>query len=104
MRIYAKSALLAGVAVSALALAGFSGPAAAFDDVHWQWNKLIDENITINGDINVDLNPSGMFELEKLQLFIGDVTANSDVHGIYNYQPSSGGTGTIDFTVDWSGT
>jgi hypothetical protein len=100
MKIHAKAALLAGVAAGTLVLAG---PASAFDNVNWQWNKLVSENVTIDGNIDVNLNPSGMFELEKLQLFIGDAIASSNVSGIDNNQPSDGGAGTIDFTVAWSG-
>jgi hypothetical protein len=100
MKMHAKAALLAGVAAGTLALAG---PASAFDNVNWQWNKLVSENVTIDGNIDVNLNPSGMFELEKLQLFIGDAIASSNVSGIDNNQPSDGGAGTIDFTVAWSG-
>lgn len=100
MKMHMKAALLAGIAAGTLALVS---PASAFDGVHWEWNKLVRENVNINSDIDIDLDPSGMFELEKLQLFIGNVNATSTVSGIYNNQPTEGGTGTIDFTVAWSG-
>jgi hypothetical protein len=104
MRNLSKTALLAGVAAGVMGLTGFAGSAMAFDVVNWEWYKTKIENINVDGTVNFDLNPSGWVEIEKLQLFIGDATATSTVNSIYNNQPSSGGDGTISFTVDWSGT
>jgi len=104
MRNLSKTALLAGVAAGVMGLTGFAGSAMAFDTVNWTWNKEIRERINIDGNISFDLNPTGWVELEKLQLFIGDASATSTVNSIYNNQPSSGGDGTVSFTVDWTGT
>ena len=97
-----KTILLAGAAAGILGL-GLSGPALAFDTVNWDWEKVILENVAIDGQVNLNLNPSGMVELEKLQFFIGDAIATSTVNGVYNMQPSQGGDTTVSFTVDWSG-
>jgi len=104
MRKRSKSTLLAGVAAGVLGLTGMAGSALAFDTVNWDWEKVVLENVSIDGQVAFDLNLSGLTELEKLQLFIGDVNATSTVSSIYNNQPSLGGDGTISFTVDWSGT
>lgn len=104
MRNVSKTALLAGVAAGMLGLSGFAGPALAFDAVTWTWDKAKAETITVDGNITFDLNPSGWVELEKLQVFIGDLNATSTVSGIDNYQPQDGvNTGTINFTVDYAG-
>lgn len=103
MRNRSKTILLAGAAAGAMAL-GLSGPAMAFDTVNWDWEKVVLENVAIDGQVTLDLNPSGLVELEKMQIFIGDAIASSEVSNINNNQPSSGGNGTVSFTVDWSGT
>jgi len=104
MRKLSKSTLLAGVAAGVLGLTGMAGSALAFDTVNWDWEKVVLENVAIDGQVKFDLNLTGLTEVEKLQLFIGDVNATSTVSSIYNNQPSLGGDGTVSFTVDWNGT
>lgn len=85
MRLYNK-ALLGGVA--ALALAGVTTSAAnAMDSTNWRWNLLIDTNIDENIRINVNIDPVGKVLDEVFQMQIGDVTATSSVHDIYNWKP-----------------
>jgi hypothetical protein len=86
--------LLGSAAVVALAL-GYSSDAKAFDDVDWNWNKEVTsvENITINVDDQFDI--SGMVEVEKIQMNIGDVTATSVVSGVDNNPPGVGQDGTV---------
>ncbi|MCB1682135.1 MAG: hypothetical protein KDI65_09390 [Alphaproteobacteria bacterium] len=84
-----KTLLLASASVMVL---GFGATSAkAFDDVDWEWNKVVTstENITVNIDDNFDI--SGLVEIEKIQMNIGDVTANSIVSGITNSDPGTGG-------------
>ncbi len=85
-----KTKLLASAAVLALAL-GTASPAKAFDNVDWNWDKQVTsvENITIT--VNDTFDWSGLVEIEKLQVNIGDVTAESTVHDINNNPPVEGG-------------
>ncbi|HIC79942.1 MAG TPA: hypothetical protein EYH07_16170 [Kiloniellaceae bacterium] len=99
-----KSVLLCGAAIAALGLA--ASPAAAFDEVDWHWDLEVIEHVTKDVDIDVDIDPVGLVLLEDLQIYIGDVTAESYVNGVYNNQPNEGGgmaSGTIDFTVTLDG-
>ena len=82
-----KTHLLGGVALSALALSLASGPAQAFDEVHWKWNAYISEYAKIHVDVDVYNDPTGLVQIEKLQMQIGDVKAESIVHDIENNQP-----------------
>jgi hypothetical protein len=83
------------VGASALALTSFTAPAGAFDVVHWEWWKIVDEHIDKDVRIRIDIEPTGLVELENLQIFIGDLTATSYVYDIYN-RPPAGGDGTVD--------
>ena len=100
---------------SAAAIAMFvAAPSAAFafDAVNWEWNKTVTETVDIDIDINAEFDPTGLTQVEKLQIQIGDVEATSSVHDIDNNQPAGagGGTGTFSetfvfdtFTVEGSG-
>lgn len=99
-----RSVLMLGGAVTALLAFGAGSSASAFDTVHWSWYQRVHEHVDI--DVNVDpgtLVPTGIVDLEKLQVFIGDVNAVSVVKHVTNNQPSEGTNGTVDFTVNWSG-
>jgi hypothetical protein len=93
-------ALLAGVAASALT---FGSSAFAFDNVDWNWNQNVNTNVNVNANVTTNIDPTGLVDLEKLQLMIGDVSATSTVDGIYNNQPTQAGNGTVSFDVNWSG-
>jgi hypothetical protein len=41
--------------------------------------------------VNIDVEPTGLLELEKWQLSFGDIKADASVYGIYNH-PGDGGT------------
>ena len=99
MRMHSRMALLAGVAASALT---FGSSAFAFDNVDWNWNQNVNTTVNVNADVTTNIDPTGLVDLEKLQLMIGDVTANSTVDGIYNNQPTQAGDGTVSFNVNWS--
>lgn len=87
---YRKLRLLAGTAAATLPFA-LAAPASAFDEVHWEWNKVIDEYINKDITIDVTFTPDGMLELQDLQVFIGDVDADSIVHDITNNAPTTNG-------------
>jgi len=89
------TALLGAVAMSALA----GGSAMAFDGVRWTWDKTVKEHVNIDVDIDIDNDPTGIVEVEKLQIFLGNATATSTVHDIHNYQYDPGTK--IDYTYCW---
>ena len=78
--------------------------AFAFDEVNWIWDKQVTENVDIDIDVNAVLEPTGLTEIEKLQIQIGDVSASSSVHDIENNQPAGegGGTGTFSETFTFT--
>ncbi len=93
-----KTLLLASASVLVL---GFGSTSAqAFDDVDWEWNKTVTsiEDINITVDDNFDL--SGLAEIEKIQMNIGDVTATSVVSNINNNAPGEGGQDGGVVTID----
>lgn len=85
-----RSLLLSATAMAALLGASSSG-AMAFDEVNWTWNKLVDENVVIDINIANDLVPSGLVEVEKLQMHFGNINAKAKVEGIYNNAAGEGG-------------
>ncbi len=80
-----KKVLLASAAIAMMGMA--SQPAMAFDTVDWEWNKLITENVTKDVTVTIDIQPTGMTEIEKMQIMIGDVTATSTVTDFSNNPP-----------------
>jgi hypothetical protein len=66
-------------------------PAMAFDNVNWSWKKDVHEKVDIDVYIDVDVESTGLVEVEKLQIFLGNVSATSYVTDIYNNQPDVGG-------------
>lgn len=86
--------LLASAAVMALSL-GSSTQARAFDEVNWDWDKQVTSIENINIDVTDSFDPSGLVEIEKTQVNIGDVTASSVVEGIDNSPPGANEDGTV---------
>lgn len=101
-----KAMLLGSAGAVALGLGLAATSALAFDDVNWTWNKTIDERVRKQIDIISTINPTGMTEIEKLQIYIGDVSATSTVHDIYNNPPTQdeGGTVIINEIFDFATT
>ncbi|MFZ4761772.1 MAG: hypothetical protein ACOYK8_03030 [Alphaproteobacteria bacterium] len=97
MRNHSKKTLMATAAVLSMVLV--SGQAMAFDNVSWDWNSTVTQSIAEDINITVDANPSGIVNIEKLQLQIGDVTANSNVSGFQNNAFSDGTTTSGPFVV-----
>ncbi len=97
---HTRKLLLASTACAVLAL-GFSSDASAFDDVNWTWNKTVTENVLKDVDYDLVTTPTGMVEVEKIQMNIGDVNASSVVSGIDNNPPGigEGGTVTVNETI-----
>jgi len=89
------TALLTAVAVTAFSAA----PASAFDGVNWTWEKDVREHVNIWVNINVCNDPTGLVEIEKLQIFLGDATAYSKVAfvNVDMYDPG----GHWDFSWCW---
>lgn len=98
MRKFNKSALLAGA--SALALGLTLNQAKAFDEVDWDWFKLVDENVVIDVDIDTILTPTGHVEVEKLQISLGDKNAVAFLDNFSNDLPLSGETVQTTLTGD----
>ena len=84
-----KTALMGGVAALALSVGtvGFGVEAEAFDEVHWHWDKHINELVTKNINIDINIDPIGDITDQVLQMQIGDVTARSSTHDIDNIKP-----------------
>lgn len=92
--------LLRATAISVVLSLGFhSNGALAFDNVNWNWEKDVNEQVNKTTNINIDLNPSGELELEKIQAQIGDVTADSTVTGVHNNPPVDLADGTVHFST-----
>ncbi|MGB3810611.1 MAG: hypothetical protein WA943_10980 [Parvibaculum sp.] len=98
-----RAVLMLGGATTALLAFGVGSSALAFDDVNWTWDQTVTQTLDINVDVNGTFDPTGLVDVEKLQVFIGDVKAVSVVKDIHNNQPSEGTDGTVDFTVSWNG-
>ena len=98
-----KTGLLATVSAAAMCVMA-AAPASAFDRVNWTWDAQVIETVTKTINIDADLVPTGMVMMEDLQVYIGDVSANSLVVGVANNQPQGGGLvdlGTRDISFDY---
>lgn len=82
-----KKLLLASAAVVVMGLGLAPKPALAFDELNWSWDKTVTEDVTKTVNVNIESNPTGMLELEKIQMQIGDVTATSTVTNVTNNPP-----------------
>ena len=106
MRALHKTRLMGSAAGAALVL-GLAGPALAFEEVDWEWNKSVDELVVKRVTINAEIVPTGMVEVEKVQIQIGDVSATSEIHDVDNspFREGAGGGGAavlIDETFNFS--
>lgn len=85
-----KSARVLAASLGVLAVGAMATPAMAFDNVDWTWNKKITQNEYINVYINLNVDTTGLVEVEKLQIFLGNLSAQSTVSHIYNSQDQDG--------------
>ncbi len=90
-----KSMRTLAVSLGVLTVCAMASPAMAFDNVRWSWTKDVREHVDIDVDIDINVNSTGLVEVEKLQIFFGNVTAQSNVHGIVNNQYNPG------FEIQW---
>ncbi|MBL9097122.1 MAG: hypothetical protein JNK07_09365 [Alphaproteobacteria bacterium] len=82
-----KSARTLAASLGVLAVGALAAtPAQAFDKVDWNWYKTINQNEYINVHIDLDVDTTGLVEVEKLQIFFGNLNAYSSVSNIFNYQ------------------
>ncbi|ANK79457.1 MAG: hypothetical protein TEF_00640 [Rhizobiales bacterium NRL2] len=97
-----KQWLYAGTAAAALSFGlAVSGPAQAFEEVNWSWDKDVVETVDIDVDITSAMEPVGLTEVEKLQVAIGNQTATATLGTFNNAPPAEGGT--VDGTVTFEG-
>jgi hypothetical protein len=94
-----KTGLLAGASAIAFGYLAMAS-AYAFDQVNWRWDATVTEQVNKTVNVNINLEPTGMVMLEDLQIQVGDVTATSEVHDIYNNAPG-GGTPPTSLAVQW---
>ena len=101
-----KKNLLATASAAAICMMAVA-PASAFDRVNWTWTAKVNETVTKTIGINAALVPTGMVMIEDLQVYIGDVTADSTVTNIDNNQPAGSdvaeGPFDLEFTYDVNG-
>lgn len=89
-----KSARIVAASLGVLAFGAMAAtPAMAFDKVNWTWKANVNEWVNINACIHLNVDISGMVQVEKLQIFLGDAKAESTVHDITNtpFYPGAGG-------------
>jgi hypothetical protein len=96
-----KKSLLATASAAAICMMA-AAPASAFDRVNWTWDATVVENVTKDITIAAALVPTGMAMIEDLQVFIGDVTADSMVTGIENNQPAGGDVAQGPFDLQFT--
>lgn len=87
-------------ATAATALIAMAPAAYAFEEVDWTWDANIDQNVTIDIDIDSTITPSGAIQIEKLQMHFGDLSSSSVVDGVYNNASVGEGTGTGTVIID----
>lgn len=85
-----KRFYLATASVIALGI-GAAAPAQAFDEVNWSWDKDVQFTEFVDISITDSFDLSGMVEVEKIQVNLGDITATSTVTGVYNEPPGEDG-------------
>jgi hypothetical protein len=86
--------------VSAIALVLVATPAFAFNEVDWSWDNEIDQKIHINIGIDASNSfyPTGLTQLEQLQVSAGNISAYSNQNDTaFNVnRDSAGGPVTVD--------
>ena len=101
MNTFGKATLLAGASAVAMGLA--TTQASAFEEVDWDWYTDIYEKVLIKVKIDPEFDPSGMVQVEKLQIFVGDVKANAWVEAVL-HKPAAPGHDIVRLESGGSGT
>lgn len=65
-------------------------PAMAFDNIEWNWKNDTKQHTDIDVDVDVNVDSTGLVQIEKLQIFLGNVKAESYVKDITNNPGSTG--------------
>lgn len=78
-----KAALYASASALVLGMA-IASPANAFDKIDWDWDNEIDQDVNVDVDIYVDVDPSGLVQVEKLQISLGNKSAESRLDSFVN--------------------
>jgi len=97
MRVLNKKMLSSAAAVAMIV--AMPSAAFAFDAVDWTWKNKVTGGTDIDIKVKKALVPTGLTQVEKIQVQIGDVNAKSVVSGIDNNQPTGGteaGTVLVD--------
>jgi hypothetical protein len=80
-----KSARTLAASLGVLAFGALAAtPAMAYDNIEWNWKNDTKQYTDIDVYIDVDVESTGLVQVEKLQIFLGDVTATNTVAHIYN--------------------
>lgn len=88
-----KSARTLAASLGVLAVGALAAtPAQAFDNVNWTWKKTVDEHVDIDAYIDIDVESTGMVQVEKLQVFLGSLKSSANTIGVVNIQPVPNGT------------
>jgi hypothetical protein len=74
------AASLGVLAAGALA----ASPAMAFDKVDWTWTVHKYQKEYVDVDVNIDIDATGLVQIEKLQIFLGNSTATANTYWIDN--------------------
>ena len=85
-------ALAASLGVLAMGAVAVS-PAMAFDNVEWNWKNDTKQHTDVDVDVDVNVDSTGLVQIEKLQIFLGNVKAESIVKDISNNPGSTGDQG-----------
>jgi len=56
----------------------------AFDKVDWNWTVHKYQREYVDVDVNIDIDATGLVQIEKLQIFLGNSKAEAYVSHIYN--------------------
>lgn len=86
---------LLGTAAAAGLAFGLAAPAAqAFDTVNWTWTKTDTMSEVVDIVSYGEFYPTGIVEVEKIQVYIGDLNSTARLDRFENNQPSNGGGST----------
>jgi len=96
MRILNKKILSSAAAVAMIA--AMPSAAFAFDGVEWNWDNDVTQITTLDVHVRTNVDTTGLTQVEKLQVQIGDVNASSIVDGVTNNQPAGAGGGVGTFS------
>lgn len=80
-----KSARTLAASLGVLAFGAMAAtPAMAFDRVNWNWDKYLLSLELTTAYIKLNVDTTGLVEIEKLQIFLGNLDADSYVYDIHN--------------------